>query len=790
MTAKLPEQNTPGKLQSILSADTSSSLQKKLQKLFKNKKILLVLLVIIFGSLIGGYVLLKGEKVSLLLVDNKKEQLPLITFPKPFEPGYFPGLLNPEIIANFNDIEITGDAKPVVFHYPADGFVARTILVKNTGKEEAVVAFRPKIDVPNYDEQFFINHPQPSRVYLDPGESYPIRLAYTLQAGGPSALSWKKGDKKDAPITVDFELWRNNGSSNEPFSKSIKLNNTIEVIGESGPNYRDPQANAVVTGKVVDQAGKLIANVPIEVVTGRGRPVEIKTDTSGTFKANVYAFQRGGTNQWSEITVVANQPQNQSSIKTLGQDTAIFPLKTDEERVIKLMLESAPKRARYDLKNTIDLGWQGYGWDATDNGDVMVTVPFHTVAQPGILEKEGVLTIFNKDGEVLGKVQTNGETPTVDVSTDGSMIAMTKGYDDGSGSHWGGKPVLIDSTGKIIKEIDIPKETHFWWGIMGDRATSVAISDDNKYLAVGDQFGRLFLVEIASGKIIWEKFTKGQVRRLEFDANSQMRLFASSGDGYLRAFDTQGTVVWKTFVDAWLTDMDISTRYIVATSKAGRGNIHLIEKDSGETLWSYPVEQRGSGIKISPDESFVWYGTDVGIGNTPLISAVWNIKGQPLFETSASGQGGAFTADSKYLVVKSPQRAALFNRDGQLLWQKNIAGSGDVGAMNHLAWISADAKKIVVGLNSKPEQRAAGQIYILEGSFIDPANAIDSFEMDRQPESGQPPGGGQNPPPQSSYQPGENQPQNGVMSGGKCGDNICDAFETSNPNACPIDCDN
>src|SRR3990167_11258051 len=301
MTAKLPEQNTPGKLQSILSADTSSSLQKKLQKLFKNKKILLVLLVIIFGSLIGGYVLLKGEKVSLLLVDNKKEQLPLITFPKPFVPGYFPGLLNPEIIANFNDIEITGDAKPVVFHYPADGFVARTILVKNTGKEEAVVAFRPKIDVPNYDEQFFINHPQPSRLYLDPGETHPIRLVYALQAGGPSALPWEKGDKKNTLITVDFELWRDNGSGDKPFTKSIKLDNLIEVISESGPNYKDPQANAVITGKVVDQTGKPIANAPIEVSTGRGRPLEIKTDTSGAFKADVYAFQRGGTKLWGEI---------------------------------------------------------------------------------------------------------------------------------------------------------------------------------------------------------------------------------------------------------------------------------------------------------------------------------------------------------------------------------------------------------------------------------------------------------------------------------------------------------
>src|SRR3989338_10397126 len=240
--------------------------------------IILLLGLVLISGLVIGYFLIKGEKVTIPLVNKEQEQLPLVTYPKPFEPSYFPGLLNPEVIATFNDIEVTGDTKPIVFYYPADGFVARTILVKNTGKEEAVIAFHPKIDVTNYDEQFFINHPQPSRLYLDPGETYPIRLVYALQTGGPSALPWKKGDKKNTPITVDFELWRDNGSGDKPFTKSIRLDNLIEVISESGPNYKDPQANAVITGKVVDQTGKPIANAPIEVSTGRGQPMEIKTN--------------------------------------------------------------------------------------------------------------------------------------------------------------------------------------------------------------------------------------------------------------------------------------------------------------------------------------------------------------------------------------------------------------------------------------------------------------------------------------------------------------------------------
>ena len=202
---------------------------------------------------------------------------------------------------------------------------------------------------------------------------------------------------------------------------------------------------------------------------------------------------------------------------------------------------------------------------------------------------------------------------------------------------------------------------------------------------------------------------------LWFD-NSPVSLYASSGDGYLRAFDTKGTLLWKTFVNAWLTDMDVSDNYIVATSKSGRGMLHLIDKQTGKTLWVYPVEQRGSGVAIAPDESFVFYGTDVGAGSTQLLSTIFSIKGQPLFVMGNTGQAVDITADSQYIVSKNGQDLSLYSRDGEILWSETIAGDGDSASMNHILWISPDAKRIFVGLNNR-QDRYHGQIYFLEGGI-------------------------------------------------------------------------
>ena len=82
-----------------------------------------------------------------------------------------------------------------------------------------------------------------------------------------------------------------------------------------------------------------------------------------------------------------------------------------------------------------------------------------------------------------------------------------------------------------------------------------------------------------------------------------------------------------------------------------------------------------------------------------------------------TGQAAAITADSLYIVSKNGQSLSLFSRYGELLWSETIAGDGNPASMNHVLWISPDAKRIIVGLNNRADGNYYGQIYFLEGGI-------------------------------------------------------------------------
>ncbi|MCX8128892.1 MAG: Ig-like domain-containing protein [Clostridia bacterium] len=638
-------------------------------------------------------------------------------YPSPFEADYLPAMDNPEVVADFADIEVTAGKGPVIFLYPYEQFVARTLIVRNKGTSDAVVEYDASIDIPNYEAQLFINHPQPSVLYLKPGESMPIRLIYTMQTGGPSVPEWNKGDKISAPMKIELDIRKEKAMSAE--KKQVVLSNIVEVASRGGRDFREYETNAEIYGKVIDaSSGKAIPNVNVRVDAGTSR-VDVRSDSQGKFRVPVYAFRYSSKNFWREFAISVN-PGGPNIVKgSLGEARAVVAPKKGEKVNVTLALKTLKEIADYSVEKVIDIGLQGYSWDSTADGSIMATVPFHTAMRPADLYEKCFLTVFNCDGKLLWKYQIYGETPTVDVSKDGSLIATTRQSKPKEGQPYsaGGVPVVLDKNGKVIREFPLQK-TEYWWGISADNVMEVQISDDNKYLAAGDSMGGVFLYEIETGHLVWKAFTNGQVRKMLFDSvNNKLVLYSSSGDGYLRAFDVDGNLLWKTYTDSWATDMEMSKETLIITTKCNRSAIHLIDKSNGKYIWSYPVENRGSGVHISPDGSFIWYGHNVGGGSVGLRSAVFNAKGAPLFDMDGIGQAAAITADSQYIAVTDDHNVALYDRYGQRLWSKQIADKGHGGSMNHLLWISPDGKRIVAGLNNNPNETYAGQIYFLKGGI-------------------------------------------------------------------------
>jgi len=682
------------------------------------RKIILIAAAVLIAGL-GGFLLYRS---GIFTSEESSRNLPLIDFPKPFEEGYFQGLQLPVTVATYGDLEVIADEDPITFNYPFDPFVARTLLLKNNGSKEIVIEYAALIDIVNFDEPAFINHPQPPRIYLKPGATAPLRLVYSLQTGGPDIPKWKVGDTITVSLTLNLSIWHEGGSA-IPEKQSMRGSDLIKVQGQAGPSFEEPEGNAAITGTVKDGNGKPLAEIPVTVSTGRASLEEV-TDSSGKFRVPVYAHQRAGLkNVWSEFIVSVNPIDNSRSNAGYVHPSQVVAVADGETKDLSFSLAEAAKKAEYAVKKTLDIGLQGYAWDFDESGSVFATVPFHTNERPDAVKREANLTVFNSAGDLLWKYLIATETPTVDVSPDGERIATTKISGIQTGSNWGGKPIIFDREGNVIREFVIPA-TRFWWGEVDENISEVQLSNDSKYLAAGDSFGRLFLLDVGSGNKVWEKFVNGQVRKILFDSGPDYKFFVSSGDGYLRSFDEEGNLIWETYADAWATDMKVSENYILITTKAGRGNLHLIDKDSGETIWSYPVEQRGASVSIAPDESFLYFGTDIGSGSTTLLSTVFDISGNPLFGMGNTGQWSAITADSRYVLAKNGNEVVMYDRDGNYLWGETIA-TGRPESLNHILWVSPDATRIIVGLNDRTDRENTGQIYFLEGGIEEGRPALE-----------------------------------------------------------------
>lgn len=211
----------------------------------------------------------------------------------------------------------------------------------------------------------------------------------------------------------------------------------------------------------------------------------------------------------------------------------------------------------------------------------------------------------------------------------------------------------------------------------------------------------------------------GQVRILRFDDTDGFRLISSSGDGFLRAYDINGNLKWETYADAWLTNISISEHYILTSSKATQSPVHLINKVTGKTIYSYPMEQIGQEIIISPDETLFWYGNATGGGTTTLKGTLFSIDGKPIFDVGNGTLSAAFTADSQYLAVMSEKCVAVYNRSGQILWTQDMLIDRASTSLNDVMWISPDASRLVVGLNTKPDSNYYGQIYFFKGGVTE-----------------------------------------------------------------------
>ncbi|MCX6551218.1 MAG: PQQ-binding-like beta-propeller repeat protein [Acidobacteria bacterium] len=639
--------------------------------------------------------------------------------PLPFEPGYFPGFEQPRVVATTAHMEVTTDDRALVSSYPVDAQLVRVVMVKNISTTRIRVPFTPGITITPFQPNGFICHPQPGVLYLDPGQSHPVRLAYEIPTDN-TAPAWSRGDRVSVPMTLALQEQSVTSGQDVGAPVIITLPNIVSVDRDPHASAfePDPPANAVITGTVRHaDTMEVYANVSL-MVNSEGVGQRVPTDASGRYTAYVFAYRRsGGTPDWREFGLRLDSPSH-----ALDPQSIVMP-RAGETTTLDVLVPEPRTAINYAVTSSLYIDLTAYAWDGSADGSVMATVPFHTDLPWNIKSPRAFVNVFTSTGTLLWRFPIQDETPAIDVSDDGQFVATCRlpANEPTPGMIIGGSAILLNRAGQLLLEVPVARVPLAVWGpeSRDSRFTEVRLSHDNRYLAIGDNTGWLFLLDRATGRELWRVFTRGQVRRIDFDTNDA-RMFVGSGDGYLRAFDLRGNQLWQSWVDSWLTAIDISAHYLVTSSKAARQGMHLVNKVTGAQVWSYPVETIAHHVKIAPDESYVWYGTSIGGGYWLLNNALFTMDGLPRRQLASANLGsaaaGAISADSQLVAWSRGCTVNVSDREGRPVFRSAQLGTtadADCGMLNHMLWMSPDGTRIVAAVGPRNTASTGATVYFL-----------------------------------------------------------------------------
>ena len=647
--------------------------------------------------------------------------------PRPFEAGYFPGYELPRVVATTASLEISTDDRALPVAFPVDAQLVRIVMVKNVSSSRVRAALSQSITITPFSSELFLVHPQPGVLYLEPGETCPVRIQYLIP-NDSRAPAWSLGDQVKVPMSLTIQEQSVTTGLDVGSAVTVELKHDITVVQPVNATVldkTDPTPNATISG-TVRHADTLLpyANTGL-IVDSASATQHIQTDATGHYTAQVYAYKRsGGEPDWREFSLWMDNAEH------LIDGLPLVIAKAGETTTFDYLAPPARTMADYTNTGSIQLGLAAYAWDASTDGSVIATVPFHSGLADGVIASRSFVNVFTSTGTFLWKFELKGETPAIDVSDDGQYIATTRRPDDQLGMPLvtGGEVIVLNRTGELLRTFERVTRSMSPWG-PEDRQpfyTEVRISHDNKYIALGDGDGGLSLFELATGKELWHTFLKGQVRRIDFDTNDA-RLFASAGDGYLRAFDLTGALLWKTWVDSWLPSMDISTHYILASSKAARQGLHLINKVTGATVWSYQVETLGD-VGISPDESYVWYGTFGGGGFWLPGNAIFSIDGMPVWQLGHADQSpadaGTISANGDLIAYTRGCTVNVSDRSGRPVFRSPVLGGFNdadcAGQYNFMMWMSSDGKRMVAAVGPRNMSAVGGSVYFFNADAAVP----------------------------------------------------------------------
>ncbi|GBF36882.1 DUF5711 family protein [Methanofervidicoccus abyssi] len=265
--------------------------------------------------------------------------------------------------------------------------------------------------------------------------------------------------------------------------------------------------------------------------------------------------------------------------------------------------------------------------------------------------------LFNNNGDLLWKYEKDlVYISSVSITPDGKYIVAGVGdtISGGAIGHINNGIYLFNNNGNLL-----------WRYQPEDDVTSVAITPDGKYIAIGSGgFNDNIYLFNNNGDELWKyKTDEYWVNSVSITPDGNY-IVAGSEDKNVYLFNREGRLLWKyeTGNLVWSVSITPDGNYIVAGS--WDGNVYLFNKE-GRLLWKYETGGAVESVSITPDGNYIVAGSNDS--NVYLF----NKEGRLLwkYETGGAVESVSITPDGNYIVAGSwDGNVYLFNREGRLLW--------------------------------------------------------------------------------------------------------------------------
>lgn len=440
-------------------------------------------------------------------------------------------------------IEPLNDVSDIVTNYD---FPYQRLKLTNNSARSVVMSFQASCLGYETNPAF----PQPSVIYLDPGESQYLFAFLDEMWGGLDLTN---------PNTTT-RTWEYTFRGAGETSGQASYSSTWQLTTLASTDQ--PRA-ILVSGRVLS-SGRPLAGAKVELFSRqRTRDHWVSAATTGADGSfNLYLPAR----------------RDHFALKASANGYLQAFANVDPDNSTGLQLSLTPGRAGSPRLTTLFSASNQIGfWRGRLNADgtkFLLVQGMENWADPS-LKSLSQLRLYDSSGQMLWALNMGWQSWGAGLSDDGAFAAYVT-----SGAEGGDHFALVDATSGVeiwrqsLNDLpSFPQSTFY-----SQTSREITFNHQADLIALGTNEGGIYFIDRSSGQIRSSAFLGGgMVRNVIFKADDSVA-YASAGDGYLYALDpSSGQIIWRAYAQAWAYTRGLALSqdeaYLAVAAKTGFGSV-------------------------------------------------------------------------------------------------------------------------------------------------------------------------------------------------------------------------